>query len=160
MRMGDRLRNPIDEQEFLEIIMRNLQTELRHELLHFNIQSVSALRAAVRKHEKFQEDLRQWPNRTSAGVRRQISEVDVNIREEIEAEEAIDVVDSKSLKCWNCDALGHRYQSCLAPRRIFCYGCGCLNTYKPNCTNCLNRAQNLNLVADVRRPKSSHPFKK
>ncbi|KAI8114803.1 hypothetical protein CVS40_12866 [Lucilia cuprina] len=41
-----------------------------------------------------------------------------------------------SLVCWNCQKSVHRFQDCLDERRVFCYGCGAANAYKPTCTNC------------------------
>lgn len=39
--------------------------------------------------------------------------------------------------CWNCDDIGHSFGDCTSPdRRVFCYGCGTKNAYKPSCTKC------------------------
>lgn len=40
------------------------------------------------------------------------------------------------LKCWNCDKVGHSYNTCRNPRKIFCFGCGLKNTTKVRCKNC------------------------
>lgn len=155
MCMGDRLRIPFSERELIEIVLRNLRTELRYELLHVDITSISCLRSEVRKHEKFKEDLRQWPQRTNVGYKKQVSEVDVDLEEELDGE--VDALDSSKIRCWNCELLGHRYQECLAPRRIFCYGCGRLDTYKPNCQICLDKNKDLNLKKDVGFKMGPHP---
>lgn len=47
-----------------------------------------------------------------------------------------------NMKCWNCEELGHHWQECLSDRRIFCYGCGAKDIYKPNCIDCRNRRNN------------------
>lgn len=52
--------------------------------------------------------------------------------QEVESQE----ISAIALNCWNCHKSGHRYQDCLAPRTIFCYGCGEPDTYKPNCKKC------------------------
>ena len=44
-----------------------------------------------------------------------------------------------NVKCWNCDELGHFWEDCLADRRIFCYGCGAPQVYKPQCRICQSR---------------------
>lgn len=36
-----------------------------------------------------------------------------------------------NLKCWNCDKLGHSYIDCMEQRKIFCYGCGAKDIYRP-----------------------------
>lgn len=39
--------------------------------------------------------------------------------------------------CWNCDDLGHSFTDCSSPdRKVFCYGCGTKNAYKPSCVKC------------------------
>lgn len=39
--------------------------------------------------------------------------------------------------CWNCDDIGHSFVDCSSPeRKVFCYGCGTKNTYKPSCGKC------------------------
>lgn len=39
--------------------------------------------------------------------------------------------------CWNCDDIGHSFIDCSSPdRKVFCYGCGTKNTYKPSCGKC------------------------
>ncbi|XP_043065126.1 uncharacterized protein LOC122320765 [Drosophila ficusphila] len=55
---------------------------------------------------------------------------------------------AEKLTCWNCDAKGHRYHDCRKPRRIFCYGCGTPDTYKPDCAKCASASENSK--ADVR----------
>ncbi|KAH8391468.1 hypothetical protein KR200_005498, partial [Drosophila serrata] len=50
-------------------------------------------------------------------------------------------VEAVFLICWNCRKEGHRYQDCTAPRKVFCYGCGARNTYKPSCQRCLKNIQ-------------------
>lgn len=39
--------------------------------------------------------------------------------------------------CWNCDDIGHTFYDCQNPeRKIFCFGCGAKNIYKPKCGRC------------------------
>lgn len=38
--------------------------------------------------------------------------------------------------CWNCDDLGHTFLDCTVVRRIFCYGCGTKNVFRPQCPKC------------------------
>lgn len=155
MGMSDRLETPLTEKEFIEMLIHNLKTELRYELLHVNIPNISVLRSEVRKHEKFYDDLKQWPQRSNFINRRQIAEIGADE----ECEDEVDVLNSmgEKLRCWNCDATGHRYHDCLAPRRIFCYGCGALDTYKPDCAKCGSKKGSLNSKRDVRLTMGPHP---
>lgn len=63
--MTDKLKNPISDTDLKETILRNLKVEIRHELLHLNISSVSDIRREVRKHEKFVNDLHNINSRKS-----------------------------------------------------------------------------------------------
>lgn len=161
MSSSDKLRVPISEQELVEIVIRNLKAELRHELLHLEITNIHALRREVRKHEKFFYDIRTNSSRGTNFNRRQISElvqddpVDFVDEPSTLGIEEVNALDSTLQKCWNCDVVGHRYQDCLAPRRIFCYGCGAIDTYRPSCPKCSSRSGNL--VSDVRRRIGGHP---
>lgn len=41
-----------------------------------------------------------------------------------------------NIKCWNCDKIGHTYNQCRSPRKLFCFGCGYKNTVKSRCQKC------------------------
>ncbi len=40
------------------------------------------------------------------------------------------------LICWNCDGTNHHQRFCMAPRRVFCFGCGRKDVYLDSCPNC------------------------
>lgn len=48
---ADSLRHPLSEQELVEIVVRNLQPDIRLELLHLDLRSISDLRKACRRRE-------------------------------------------------------------------------------------------------------------
>ncbi|EDW29642.1 GL18446 [Drosophila persimilis] len=67
--------------------------------------------------------------------------------EQEEEEELNEVVEDPeiaavSLLWWNCGGHRHRYQECVAERKVFSYGCGRPETYKPSCSRC-NASKNL-----------------
>lgn len=147
--LTDKLRTPISDSDLCETILRNLKAEIRHELLHLDISSVSQLRREVRKHERFIKDVRANEGRRSG--KGQISEVD-NVDKDLEypedkSEEICTL--RQDLRCWNCDKTGHTFFDCLATKQIFCYGCGAKNIYRPNCTKCVGKSGNG--LKDVRR---------
>lgn len=41
-----------------------------------------------------------------------------------------------NVRCWNCDEVGHRFNSCPMKRQLFCFGCGMRNVTKASCQNC------------------------
>lgn len=57
------------------------------------------------------------------------------------------------LTCWNCSEKGHRFEVCLGERKIFCYGCGAPNIFKPNCTKCTKFPKN---YLSQNKPKQYH----
>lgn len=147
--LTDKLKTPISDRDLCETISRNLKIEIRHELLHLEISSVSQLRREVGKHEKFIKDVRAHEARRSS--KGQISELDnanVDLEYFEEKTEGICTL-RQDLTCWNCDKTGHTYLDCLATKRIFCYGCGAKDIYRPNCTNCFRKSGNG--LKDVRR---------
>lgn len=156
----DKLENQMSDAEFIETVIRNLKPDLRFELLHLKIVNISDLRREVRKHEKFMKDIlgnsiaRHIPNR------KQIAEIFVSDSSDMadgeqETSSEVNAIDVHRLKCWNCEENGHGYHDCLKQRRVFCYGCGAKDTYKPNCLKCANKSENYN--PDARKLKSGHP---
>lgn len=140
----DRLQIPLSDSELIEILTRNLRPDIRHELLYVNIDSIPHLRQLVQMRETFLNDdyIRRNLNMRNTPVltnRRQVSELDnepnLNIKDQVDAVGKAD----NPPRCWNCDCHGHFWEDCLAERKIFCYGCGAKNTYKPQCQRCQTR---------------------
>lgn len=159
MVLCDRLREPMTESELCENIQRNLQPEVRHELLHLEINRVSDLRRAVRRHEKFINDLAVVYTNKRAFQKGHVSEIEATEFPDVEnkAEEYSSEVCSmtNTCNCWNCDKFGHSFMECMEQRTVFCYGCGAKNVYKPKCPKC-SQVQG-NFLKDVRRLKNGHP---
>lgn len=152
--MNDRLRVPMSDHELIETIVRNLKPDLRYELLHLDITNLSMLRRECHRHENFMANVVNSPYNRNVPTRRNIAEM-VDDTYEPQGRETTDTVAiaelaSENIKCWNCDGIGHRYQDCTNPgRRVFRYGCGKLDTYKPSCTKCNKSTENGN--PDIRR---------
>ncbi|XP_067635455.1 uncharacterized protein [Eurosta solidaginis] len=149
----------MDEEEVMEILKNNLLTETREKLLYQPVHSVGHLRRLVQMSENLTKELschadsviKQKPIVT----RRQIHAVEEacsELKEDgaIEGELAAIRSTHSKVKCWNCGELGHIWEDCLAERRIFCYGCGSPNVYKPQCPSCLRKASE-NRQTDARK---------
>lgn len=149
--LTNRMRRPILDSDLCETIMINLRSEIRHELLHLNISSISQLRKEVRKHEKFMKEVNLREQRLRKTRVEEIvdlkSDSDVEILSSTDVDEACAL---RVLKCWNCDKVGHSFVDCMKQRRIFCYGCGLINNYKPSCPKCSKKIQE-NGKSDARR---------
>lgn len=151
--MTDKLKNPISDRDLCETIIRNLKNEVRHELLHLEISSVSQLRREVRKHEKFMKDVHAYESRkTNKGHLAELNneDSDSNLENSENKTDENEICGlQQNLTCWNCDKKGHTYFDCLESKQVFCYGCGAKNIYKPNCTKCSKKSGNYQ--KDVRR---------
>ncbi|KAH8355744.1 hypothetical protein KR084_011061, partial [Drosophila pseudotakahashii] len=123
----------------LEILRANLLPEVQHEILYVPITSIAHLRHVVRTRERFFQSVSKLnsPNPRQP-PRRQVQEIHGFTESDNELEgDNLDEVELAALDgpCWNCGVPGHRYQECTGARRVFCYGCGKPETYKPNCSN-------------------------
>lgn len=155
--ISDKLKTPMSDQELCETVLRNLKPEIRHELLHVNITQISDLRREVRKHEKFMNDIRISNSYRNFNTKRQIAEIDFE-SQQLDVDEEENNVDicaiNRTITCWNCDEIGHVYKDCVKDRKVFCYGCGLKDMYKPNCIKCKIQG---NLKKDVPHQKRGHP---
>jgi len=134
-RLVARLRNPITEESLVRLLIRHSNTSLRFELMHLGSNTLARLREELRTHEQFCKQIKLQPIKSSLFPRLFVSQLDGE-KEEMQPNE-VAAMQRKPLKCWNCDSLGHRFDECLEnQRRIFCYGCGARNVFKPKCQTC------------------------
>ncbi|KAH8357072.1 hypothetical protein KR200_003632, partial [Drosophila serrata] len=100
--------------DLVETLRRNLQPEIRHELLNVSIYSVQKLRDISRHREGFLEDVkRTYGYQKPVPFRKQVSELVQEYLSDDAAEfsdaEQVAEVDALALVCWNCRKEGHRY---------------------------------------------------
>lgn len=136
--IADRLTEPLSEKVLVEILRRNLLGEIQHEILNLKINTVSDLRDICRRREFFLQDIGRRQHFQKPLPRKYVNGID-NENLELQPNEELSAI---ALICWNCRQTGHRYQDCLQERRVFCYGCGAINMYKPKCPDC-NSPKNL-----------------
>lgn len=158
----DNLSEPLEEEEIIEIVTRNLRPEIRHELLYVQIRSIAHLKKLCQKREKLlSEDAFKRGNfKTNVSFPSQqrrvaVVQTDTKMEDRLSNSE-IDPIEqsvshinaivktNKPIRCWNCDEEGHFWDMCLKERHIFCYGCGLKNVYKPQCENCSKNSKNYN----------------
>lgn len=150
----ERLSTDISESDLVEILLRNSKPSLRYELLHLRIHSLARLREEVRRHETFFSENNYQTNRIR-NFRPNISEI-FDTGEQLPENVIAEIQHKKiNIVCWNCDSSGHRYDDCVEPRKIFCYGCGRKETFKPHCKNCNSSGNQKRDVATNTIP--SHP---
>lgn len=145
MLLASRMSTPIPEQQLIEMLTRNLLPEIRHELLYVQIRSIAHLRKLVQMRENLLGEVatRRFPKPAPNPVfsRRNVAalEDDNSIQDTDPNLGDVDAIQApiKIYRCWNCDGEGHGWDMCLENRKVFCYGCGAKNIYKPQCPNCL-----------------------
>lgn len=147
--IADSLREPMGDVDIVAEVRHNLNEELKHELLHIDTPDLASLRKECHRHEEFFRGSR-VKNTSRVNVAKKfvstlVQEETVNADDDasVNSDELCVIKSSEKLKCWNCEELGHRYHDCLKSRRIFCYGCGAIDTYKPNCSKCNPPSENL-----------------
>lgn len=155
LKIAEELKRPISEEELVEIVQRGLRPRVRQQLLYVPINgSMSALRQCCIKGESLISELSKTnignlggPFKTSATQqalgKRNIQELELNSEELVGEEhqlitEVEEIAKRGKLTCWNCRKEGHTYFDCLEERSLFCYGCGAIGVYKPNCVKCLS----------------------
>ncbi|XP_052858125.1 uncharacterized protein LOC128265919 [Drosophila gunungcola] len=145
VQLTDSLECPLNEKALIEILRRNLRAEIRHEILNIPTETISKLREICRRRECFLDEVkRNQVYKKDSLFKSHVSELLEDQHKVCESELFEDddgAVEAISLICWNCRKEGHRYQDCTAPRKVFCYGCGARNTYKPSCQRCQKNLQ-------------------
>lgn len=155
----DRLETPMAESELVEILVRNLRADIRHELLYVPIYSIAHLRKLVQMRENLLgEDFYRRGSAQRNHAPLNIRKVaDIATQDDMPNEFQVDAMRQSqiSVKCWNCDDIGHFWEDCLKDRTIFCYGCGAKNVYKPQCTVCASKK--LQYPKNQYSPPTTHP---
>ncbi|XP_043063199.1 uncharacterized protein LOC26534985 [Drosophila yakuba] len=165
MQLMDSLETPMSERDVVDTLSRNLRPEIRHELLNVNVGTVDRLREICRRRERFLDDVRRSHSyQKNIPFRKNVSELieEIHLDDAVEFSEDGDEgeIGAMALICWNCRKEGHRYQDCEGKRKIFCFGCGRPNTYKPSCVKCQKNSK-MNTQprqqSCVQRQKSTNP---
>ncbi|KAH8241737.1 hypothetical protein KR032_007397, partial [Drosophila birchii] len=153
----DQLEQPWMPHKLIRVLRNNLRPEIRHEILNIDIQTVSELREICRRREAFLSDVKRCQGYSRfSPFKRDVSEFSPEQEIPLESESAKEGdIEAFSLLCWNCRKEGHRYQDCVAERRVFCYGCGAANTYKTSCNKCSKNSRSGGLMTPYKQKASS-----
>lgn len=164
----DRLEQPMAEEELVEILVRNLRPDIRHELLYVPVFTIAHLRNLVQKREKlFADDYyrKNVPMKSqhtvNSGGRKLVGEIakSEEFLSEPNSESCVDAIGLRPevAKCWNCGEAGHFWEDCLQNRSIFYYGCGSKNVYKPQCIRCSSKKPGNSKNYSRQNPPQSYP---
>lgn len=143
------LRQPLPDQEFIDILRRNLRPNISALIFGTYMYSIEYFRAVCKKAEDMV--MNDWSRRNRpVEVKRTVAEI---------VEEApLSVVEVNALQpnskilCWNCKQLGHIFKDCPSTeRKYFCYRCGWEDVIAKNCPRCKgNGKQPLPQTGEVR----------
>ena len=156
LRIAENLSSPMREQEVVDTLLRGLRPRIRQQLLYVNINSLAELRRLCIKGENLLREIAKTEPSNRNNFPRRINEISEDIppssENSIVSNEVYSEVNevSRKLICWNCRKDGHRYFDCVEKRTIFCYGCGSVGTYKPNCVKC--NSENSKTSGGVKNP--------
>ncbi len=144
--IADALSEPISDSELAQTIRNNLRSDLGHDLLHIETPTIAALRKHCHRHEEFFNNLRAKNSSSYPPVRRNVNEISLDEEPEESQQgnqpQILAIRNENRTKCWNCDKLSHRFKDCPQPHRVFCYGCGAINIYKPTYPKCSQKSGN------------------
>lgn len=145
--MNSRMREPIAEKTLIDILKRNVHTNLKFMLFNTEPKTLHELRDHARNAEKVLCETKvALPHVNST---RQINEIEAVVDEDVdidlEVDPQIDAIqiprrfskpDYSKIKCWNCLALGHSYIYCPEDtRNLFCFKCGQRGVNTTKCSN-------------------------
>lgn len=141
-----RLQTPLPDSTIIDIIKRNLNSNLRFLLFNVQTQNLNEFRDTARKAEKVIKETK-FQN-TSTTNFKNINEVTFSLDETEDFNitdpqiDAIKISDRKTkydysnIQCWNCMSLGHSYIYCSQEiRKPFCFKCGTKGVLTPACPN-------------------------
>lgn len=141
-----RLQNPLPDSTLMDIIKRNLNSNLRFLLFNINATDLNEFRDQARKAEKFIRETK-FSNPSTVQTRN-IDELDVTFEDEEKSKdidpqlEAIKILNRKGkfdysgIQCWNCMSFGHSYIYCPDEiKKPFCFKCGLKGILTPKCPN-------------------------
>lgn len=159
--LATRLIRPMANGELMEILRQNMSANFQTCLLMHPTHNVDALKGACRKYERLWAS--QMESQKGRNFNRRMAElgfeetppqvdelrgrtVNTMASEELVNEKGFEVnaiAPAKAFNraeyaiCWNCEDIGHTFVDCTSTdRKVFCYGCGAKNIYKPTCPKC------------------------
>ena len=141
--MNSRLSKPIEDPLLIEIIMKNVHTNLRYLLFSAQPQTIDDLRDLACRAESMIKESKFIGSSTSKTISEIESLDHEEVEEHLELDPQIEAIrinkyskpDYSRIECWNCRGLGHSYIYCPndGTRNLFCYKCGTANVNTLNC---------------------------
>lgn len=163
-----KMKEPMSEERLVNIIKKNVSTELKFMLFNSETTDLHALREVARKAETIIKETKQ--THPIKNLNRQVHELELESlqgdglgSEEDPQIEALQFSarakksDYSHIKCWNCLSFGHSYLYCPEDtRNLFCYKCGERGVATVRCKNPHpgNWKRNELATGDTRSPQS------
>lgn len=138
-----RLKNPLPDSSLIDILKKNLNSNMRFLLFSSEPKSLNDFRDSARKAEKVLRD-----NKSQTPItfqNRNISEIGISFDEADESDPQLEALqiskrrnkfDYSNIQCWNCMSYGHSYIYCSQEiKQPFCFKCGQKGVLTPKCQN-------------------------
>lgn len=131
------LPNPIDENEKLNILRRNILPVFQEKLALIQVPSVARLSYLCKQIEA---TISQIAGRRATNYKVEEVKPVVEIPQKVLYNPGTfkNRYDDRTvhLRCYNCLHEGHHFNQCTLPRKVFCYLCGSQGVTLPNCKRC------------------------
>uniref|UniRef100_A0A1I8PBB0 CCHC-type domain-containing protein n=1 Tax=Stomoxys calcitrans TaxID=35570 RepID=A0A1I8PBB0_STOCA len=134
MQLRTQQKAPYSENEMVEIMRGNLKSSLAQMIFSARISNLGEFYREVKRAENLIASHRQQYSRPGPPQRVHELAWEEALPPEILEVDAIQ--DRTKIKCWNCEAEGHSWVDCAAPRKYFCYRCGHAGVTVANCPKC------------------------
>lgn len=164
LNIQDRISGGVPEADLIGILLENVRPELQKCLIAYRPTGLADFVNKCRQTDKVvHPHLYYKPVYGNRGVS------EVNMFEPINKEEPVRSMDLEAFasrraqnsysfantKCWNCDVVGHSWQLCEEPRKIFCFWCGFKNVSCRSCPAC--NSSNFRQASHHKEPPPSAP---
>lgn len=131
------LPNPIEDNEKLNILRRNILPHFTEKISLLNINSVARLSYYCRQIEATMSQIAS--RKPSSYKVDEVKPVEESPEKRLYDPGTVrQRYDNRTvhLRCYNCLHEGHHFNDCTLPRKVFCYKCGSQGVTLPNCKRC------------------------
>ncbi|KAJ8968652.1 hypothetical protein NQ314_002193 [Rhamnusium bicolor] len=141
----NKMRTPIAEETQLEMILERIDLYYHSFLAFENITSVTQLLAYCRKLDVKRGLAKSYipppPKKKSLVPELAYASTSTSVSSSHSSLVVVEVPTTRSvtIKCFNCDQVGHRHRTCPSPKKIFCFNCGKKDVTIRSCPDCASR---------------------
>lgn len=136
----DRIADGVPDTQLIGILRENVKFDIQKCLVTYCPTSLSDFVNKCRLTDKLLREKNCYYLRKVSEVQMEETGKDESVRsmdiEALTSRRSHNSQNFANTKCWNCDVLGHSWQVCDEPLKIFCYWCGFKNVRCKTCPSC------------------------